>query len=79
MRKISDRLTKEKPWAVMGLSRAEYMKAKPWKTAKGRMSRSEFEDLIRELGHAFFKELETNAQAEGLVAAIFGKDSILPR
>jgi hypothetical protein len=56
----------------MGMSRAEYMRKKPWKSAPKKMSRSQFEDMVRELGHEFFRDLKEYADAEVLVQAVFG-------
>ncbi len=61
---------KEKPWAILGISRREYDKAKPWKKAK--MSKEAFADLVRQVPPEAFKQIRDEAQAEVLVAAMFG-------
>ena len=66
----SDRLSKEKPWAILGISRREYDRAKPWKKAK--MTREAFGDLVRAVPPEAIKNLKDEAHAEILTAAIFG-------
>jgi hypothetical protein len=78
MPNLSRKIQQEKPWVIMGMSRKQYERARPWKAAPKRMSRNAFENLVRELGYDFFKELRTQAEAESLVEAIFGKMEDLP-
>ena len=66
----SARLSKEKPWAILGISRQEYDRAKPWK--KARMTKEAFGDLVRAVAPEAIKNLKDEAQAEILTAAIFG-------
>lgn len=63
-------LPKEKPWAILGISRREYDKARPWK--KAGMSKEAFADLVRAVPPEAVKILKDEAQAEILTAAIFG-------
>lgn len=60
---------KEKPWAVMGVSRKQYESARIWKKTK--LSRKKFDDLICSLPPDFFKELQLVSDGERLVEAIF--------
>ncbi len=68
------RLTKEKPWAILGISRREYERARPWKAAK--MTKEAFAELVRAVPPEAVKVLQDEAQAEILTAAIFGPDAI---
>ena len=64
-------LKQEKPWAILGISRREYDKARPWKRAG--MSREAFGDLVRQVPPEAVKILKDEARAEILLAAIFGE------
>lgn len=71
MGKLLQKLKEEKPWAIMGLSRAQYEKAKPWKGAK--VNRENFEKLVRICPPETLQVLREEAEAEALVEAMFGK------
>ena len=60
---------KNKPWAVLRVSRKAYAAARPWKRAG--MPRQEFESLILDLPDEFFAQLRDEADAERLAEAIF--------
>ena len=62
---------KEKPWALLGISRKEYESARMWKKTK--LTRKEFDELISSLPAEFFKEMQYIADGERLVESIFGK------
>ncbi len=70
----NDKLTKEKPWAILGISRRRYEIARPW--IKAGMTREAFADLVRAVPPEAVKILKDEAQAEILTAAIFGADAI---
>ena len=71
---ISKKLTLEKPWAILGISRQRYEAVKPWKAAK--MSKEAFAELVRLAPPEAIKSLKDEADAEVLVEAMFGKDAI---
>lgn len=60
----------DKPWAILGISRRDYDKARPWK--KAGMSREAFGKLVLAVPPEAIKILKDEAQAEVLVAAMFG-------
>ena len=64
-------LEKEKPWAILGITRREYDKARPWK--KAGVSRETFAEMVRAVPPEAIKILKDDAEAEILVEAIFGK------
>ena len=66
-----DKLKGEKPWAILGISRREYDKARPWKSAG--MSKEAFAELVRAVPPEAVTVLKQEAEAEMLVEAIFGK------
>lgn len=68
---ISKKLTLEKPWAILGISRQRYEAVKPWKKAK--MGKEAFGELVRAVPHEAIKVLKDEADAEVLVEAMFGK------
>lgn len=63
------KVAEEKPWAILGISRREYDKARPWKRA--RMSREAFGKLVLAVPPEAIKVLKDEATAEVLVAAMF--------
>ena len=65
-------INKEKPWAVMGITRREYESARMWKKTK--LNRKEFDKLIISLPPDFFKEMQLEADGQRLIEALFGKD-----
>ena len=61
-----------KPWHRMGISRRQYLNAKPWKKAK--MSRAKYERIIAAVPQEVLDEIRITAEAEALVENIFGKE-----
>ena len=68
---IKEKLSGEKPWAVLGISRQRYEAVKPWKAAQ--MSKEAFAELVRAVPHEAIKSLKDEAEAEVLVEAMFGE------
>lgn len=68
---LKNEFEKEKPWALLGISRKEYESARMWKKTK--LNRKEFDELISSLPAEFFKEMQYIADGERLVESIFGK------
>lgn len=64
---------KNKPWVVLGLSRKDYCASRPWKKTK--LNRKDFENLISVLPPEIFQEIKLQADAEHLLASIFGDDA----
>ncbi len=67
MNKIA-RLSKDKPWAILKISRKVYETNKPWKAAK--MSREAFEELVRTAPPELVSALWDEAHADMLVKAL---------
>jgi len=65
------KLKQEKPWAVLKVSRRQYETTKPWTRAG--VSRDLFEELVLGLPDGFIDQCHTEADAEKLVEAMFGK------
>ena len=65
-----EQLKKEKPWAVLKVSRRQYETKRPWVAAN--LPRKEFEELLTMLPDGFVDHCHREAEAERLVAAIFG-------
>ena len=68
---LKNEFEKEKPWALLGISRKKYESARMWKKTK--LTRKEFDELISSLPAEFFKEMQYIADGERLVESIFGK------
>mgnify|MGYP001251427427 CR=1 FL=1 len=68
---LSSKLTKEKPWAILGITRQHYEAVKPWKAAG--ISKDAFAELVRLAPPEAIKALKDEADAEVLVEAMFGK------
>lgn len=62
-------MEKNKPWAVLRISRRDYATARPWK--KAGMSRHDFEKLVLDLPDELFSHLRDVTDAERLADAIF--------
>lgn len=71
MTNLKQKHSNEKPWALMGISRKDYEKARMWKKTK--LSRKEFDALLSSLPVEFFKEIQLIADGERLTESIFGK------
>ena len=65
------RLTQEKPWAKLRITRKEYEARRPWMVSG--MSRKNFEEIIVELPDEAIDAIYRDAEADRLVKAIFGK------
>jgi hypothetical protein len=63
-------MMKNKPWAILKVSRRQYAAARPWK--KAGMSRERFEEMIAILPEGMIDEIQLEADAERLIAAAFG-------
>ncbi len=63
-----------KPWHRMGISRRQYLNAKPWKKAK--MSRVKYERIIAAVPQEVLDEIRITAEAEALMENIFGKEVV---
>lgn len=70
---IAGKISPDKPWAILGISRRQYDTTKPWKRAK--MSKEEFAKLVSMVPPEAIKRLKDVADAEMLLEAAFGKDS----
>jgi hypothetical protein len=64
-------LKREKPWAVLKVSRRQYETTKPWTRAG--VSRALFEELVLGLPDGFIDQCHMEADAEKLIEAMFGK------
>ena len=69
MSKLSDQFNAQKPWAWLRMSRAQYMRAKPWKNTG--LTREEFEKLTLALPQDVIETMYEHARADMLVDAIF--------
>lgn len=69
---LKEELSKDKPWAILGISRIHYESSRPWKSAG--MSRKDFDDLVRKAPPEMVKMLWDEAHADQLVEAMFGKE-----
>lgn len=68
---MKEKFEKEKPWAILGVSRKSYDALKPWKKMK--LSREEFGNKICSLPPEVFNDLRLHADANILVDSLFGK------
>lgn len=75
MARLKEKLTREKPWALLGLSRKQYEARRPW--AAARQPRERFEELLLALGQepGMLQQLRDYAEAEALTEMIFGADA----
>lgn len=69
---LKNKLGKDKPWAILGITRKHYESTKPWKNAG--MSRTDFDNLVRSAPPEMVTTLWDEAHADQLVEAMFGKD-----
>ena len=65
------RLTQEKPWAKLRLTRKQYETRRPW--MKSGVERKQFEKFVLEMPDDANDALYRDAEADRLVEAIFGK------
>ena len=61
-----------KPWHLMGISRRQYLNARPWKKAK--MSRAKYERIIAAVPQEVLDEIRVTAEAEVFVDSVFRKE-----
>jgi len=66
-----ERHKREKPWAILKVSRRQYETKRPWVAAK--MPRQKFEELLTSLPDGFTDHCQRDAEADRLVEAMFGK------
>lgn len=71
LRAILKDLKREKPWAILKVSRQRYEEARPWKQAG--ITRALFEELVRGLPDDFIAHCHLEADTERLIDAIFGR------
>lgn len=72
---LKEELSKDKPWAILGITRKQYDSARPWKSAG--VSREEFARIVRAAPQELIKSLCDEAHADKLIEAMFGKDTKL--
>ena len=65
------RLTQEKPWAKLRITRKQYETRRPW--MKSGVGRKQFEAFVLEMPDDAIDALYRDAEADRLVEAIFGK------
>ena len=65
--------TKNKPWAVLKISRKQYDTWKPWK--KTPLSKKDFEKMVLEFPDGFMDHVRLLNDAERLVEAMFKVDT----
>ena len=61
-----------KTWQRMGITRRQYLAARPWKSAG--MSRTKYERIIMAVPQEILTEIRITAEADSLVERIFGKE-----
>lgn len=66
-------LKKEKPWAILKVTRREYEATRPWKEAG--ISRARFEELLALMPDGFVDHCHREADADALVKAMFGDEA----
>ena len=64
------RLTQEKPWAKLRLTRKQYETRRPW--MKSGVERKQFEAFVLDMPDDAIDALYREADAEKLVEALFG-------
>ena len=70
MSKLKSQFSREKPWAILGMSRKKYDTIKPWKAAQ--MSKEKYAEMLNLMPHEAMQILKDEADAERLVESIFG-------
>lgn len=63
--------SKNKPWAILKVSRKKYCTARPWKSAD--MDRARFEEMLVLLPEGFVDQIHLESDAEKLIEAAFGQ------
>lgn len=69
MSKLSEKLTREKPWAWFRVSRKKYESMRIWKDCG--LTREQFDNLILALPQDIIEQIHEESMAEQLVKAIF--------
>lgn len=69
-RRMFKRLTQEKPWAKLRLTRRQYESRRPW--MKSGVGRKQFEAFVLDMPDDAIDALYREADAEKLVDALFG-------
>lgn len=67
------KLSKEKPWAILGISRRRYMASRPWAKIG---SRDKFESLlltIHDNSPELISDMKDHSEADLLVDLVFGE------
>lgn len=72
MGNLAEKISAEKPWALLGVSRRQYDTTKPWK--KVNMTKDAFSRLVCTIPPEAIKILQDQSDAEKLLEAVFGKD-----
>lgn len=65
------RISQNKPWAIIKISRRQYEAVRPWK--KSGMSRPMFEELLATLPEGVIDQLHLEADEEKLLWTVFGE------
>ncbi|GAB6060294.1 hypothetical protein [Desulfonatronum parangueonense] len=65
MPNIKSKLSAEKPWAILGLTRKQYASARAWK--KAGMTKEKYEEMLNLIPHEAMEILKDEADAERLV------------
>lgn len=65
-------MQKNKPWAVLKITRRQYETARLWKKTK--LGRKEFDELICSLPEGFIDHVMLEHDADKLVATLFKED-----
>ena len=69
---LKDQLSREKPWAILGITRKKYDTIKPWK--KAGMTKDKYAEMLNLMPHEAMQILKDEADADRLVESIFGKE-----
>ena len=67
---LKDQLSREKPWAILGITRKKYDTIKPWK--KAGMTKEKYSEMLNLMPHEAMQILKDEADAERLMESIFG-------
>ena len=61
-----------KPWTRLGITKKQYKKSRPWKSAK--ISRERYEKIILNVPQELIEEHRRKAEANAMMEAVFGKE-----
>ncbi len=56
---LKDQLSREKPWAILGISRKHYAAARPWK--KAGMTKEKYAEMLNLMPHEAMQILKDEA------------------